>query len=182
MNRERKEQEFSIRLARREEFEAVRAFYHAVTDALARAEFSPGWKKDIYPSPEDLRGALEAKQLYVGEIGERIVAAMTVNHECNEGYAKVSWPTEAAPEEVTLIHALGVHPAVSGQGLGKALVRFVMTLAQQGGQKALRLDVLAGNLPAERLYTGLGFRYVDSQQMFYEDTGWTQYDLYEYVL
>jgi len=174
--------ELIIRKAAPEELQRVRRFYHEVTDGLAEAQYSPGWKKDIYPSVEDLQGALARQELYVAEEDGRIAAAMTVNHDSNEGYAKVSWPTAAAPEEVTLIHALGVHPARSGRGIGKTMVRFVMELGRQGGQKVLRLDVLAGNLPAEKLYTGLGFRYVDSQQMFYEDTGWTQYDLYEYVL
>ncbi|MDD5922530.1 MAG: hypothetical protein PUC44_05065 [Eubacteriales bacterium] len=49
-------------------------------------------------------------------------------------------------------------------------------------QKAVRLDVLAGNVPAEKLYEGLGFKYMDALKMYYEDTGWTDYELYEYVL
>lgn len=172
----------TIRPAQPEEFEEVRAFYHRVTDELQNAPYSPGWKKDIYPSPEELRQALQRRQLYVGEGEGRIAAAMTVNHDCNDGYAAVRWPAEAGPEEVTVIHALGVDRALSGRGCGRELVRFVMELARKQGQKVLRLDVLAGNLPAEKLYTGLGFRYVDSQCMYYEDTGWTTYDLYEYVL
>ncbi len=48
--------------------------------------------------------------------------------------------------------------------------------------KAIRLDVLKGNLPAEKLYSGLGFRYLHTLNMFYEDTGWTDYELYEYTL
>ena len=47
---------------------------------------------------------------------------------------------------------------------------------------ALRLDVLGGNVPAERLYTGQGFTYRGTVRMFYDDTGWTDYGLYEYLL
>ena len=39
------------------------------------------------------------------------------------------------------------------------------------GMKALRLDVLTGNVPAEKLYEGAVFRYVDTVKLFYEDTG-----------
>ena len=46
----------------------------------------------------------------------------------------------------------------------------------------MRLDVLEGNVPAERLYEGFGFRYLATMPMFYEDTGWTNYELYEYPL
>ena len=45
--------------------------------------------------------------------------------------------------------------------------------------KAIRLDVLKGNAPAERLYTSLGFVYVDTLKLFYEDTGRVDFELYE---
>ena len=49
-------------------------------------------------------------------------------------------------------------------------------------QKAIRLDVLGGNVPAEKLYTDLGFKYMDTLKMYYEYTCRTDYELYEYVL
>lgn len=174
--------ELVIRRAAEDELERVRRFYHEVTDGLEGAEFSPGWKKDIYPSVEDLRGALEKQQLYVGELGERLVAAMIVNHDSNEGYKGVAWPSAARDDEAILIHALGVMTECMRQGMGRKMVEKVMVLGRAEGCKALRLDVLAGNRPAERLYAGLGFVYVDSRQMYYADTGWTKYDLYEYAL
>ena len=41
---------------------------------------------------------------------------------------------------------------------------------------------LGGNVPAERLYTGQGFARCGTVRMFYDDTGWTDYGLYEYLL
>lgn len=32
---------------------------------------------------------------------------------------------------------------------------------------------------AERLYTCMGFRFVQAKDMFYEDTGWTEYKIFE---
>lgn len=174
--------EFLIRRAAPEELETVRRFYHEVTDGLEGAEFSPGWKKDIYPSVEDLQEALEKQQLYVGELDGVPAAAMTVNHDSNEGYRGIAWPSGAGEDEAILIHALGVLPGLTRQGLGRQMVETVMALGRARGCRALRLDVLAGNLPAEKLYTGLGFVYVDSREMYYADTGWTKYDLYEYCL
>ena len=46
----------------------------------------------------------------------------------------------------------------------------------------VRLDILGTNTAAERLYTGCGFRFVQAKDMFYEDTGWTEYKMYERVL
>ncbi len=51
--------------------------------------------------------------------------------------------------------------------------------AKDAGMKAIRLDVLKGNVPAERLYTSIGFVYVDTLKLFYEDTGRVDFELYE---
>ena len=163
-------------------YEEVRAFYHALIDAMQSCKYSPGWKKDIYPSPEALKEALGAGTLYTGRIRGQIVAAMVVNQEANAGYDSASWPFPLEKDEYLVIHMLGVHPNFARQGLGSQLVEHAVSLARQSGMQAVRLDVLAGNLPAERLYTSLGFQYVQTLSMFYEDTGWTDYGLYEYLL
>ena len=61
-------------------------------------------------------------------------------------------------------------------------VRFAIDHAKQQRQKAVRLDVLQGNTAAEQLYASLGFRYLHTLPMFYEDTGWMQFELYEYPI
>ena len=43
-------------------------------------------------------------------------------------------------------------------------------------------DVRGGNVRAARLYTGQGFARRGTVRMFYADTGWTDYGLYEYLL
>ena len=55
-------------------------------------------------------------------------------------------------------------------------------IAEDMGLKALRLDVLEGNLPAERLYEKVGFQCAGSLNIFYEDTGWADFNLYEYEI
>ena len=77
---------------------------------------------------------------------------------------------------------LGVHPAHTGKGIAKQMVQFAVDFAREHQQKVIRLDVLKGNLRAEKLYTGMGFQYLHTLPMFYEDTGWTEFQLYEYRL
>ena len=55
-------------------------------------------------------------------------------------------------------------------------------MARAQGCRVLRLDVLGGNVPAERLYAGQDFTCRGTVRMFYADTGWTDYRLYEYLL
>ncbi len=172
-----------IRQALREEFDEVRSFYHTLIDEMRDAEYKPGWKKGIYPSDAGLREALEAGWLYTGrEADGGIAAAMIVNARSNDGYRQAQWPTPAGDGETAMIHTLGVMPCRGGRGLGGEMVRYAIGLARRQGKKAVRLDVLNGNLPAERLYTGAGFQYVQTVSMFYEDTGWTDFLLYEYPL
>ncbi|MBQ7547098.1 MAG: GNAT family N-acetyltransferase [Clostridia bacterium] len=163
-------------------YPAVRSFYHSLIDGIAGLPYSAGWKKDIYPAPDYLKESIRDGNLYIGLEDDAIIAAMVVNHQCNDGYRQFRWPTEAAENEVTVIHALGVHPSRTGKGYGRQMVRFVMELARRNRQKVIRLDVLKGNVPAERLYAGMGFRYLHTLPMYYADTGWTDYELYEYVL
>ncbi|MCH5184257.1 MAG: GNAT family N-acetyltransferase [Oscillospiraceae bacterium] len=172
----------NIRAADEQEFTAVRAFYHLLTDAMADAPYSPGWKKGIYPSDEDLQTALREQTLFLGTEDGEIVAVMVRNHACVEDYALANWQVEALPEEVTVLHMLGVHPSYRGKGLAKELVKWAIADAKKRGQKAIRLDVLTGNLPAERLYPALGFRWMGRFDVYYPDTGRTKYDLFEYVL
>ena len=105
-----------------------------------------------------------------------------MNHECNEGYAGAPWSLEASGEDVAVIHALGVLPAFSGHGIAKEMARKAISVAKGRGVRTVRLDVLKGNLPAEKAYLGAGFRRVGELRMFYEDTGWTDFALFEYLL
>lgn len=173
---------FEIRLVHINEFQKVRLFYHSMIEAMKNIEYKPGWEKDVYPASEFLQDSINFGELFIGESDQKIAAAMVVNHEYNEGYQKVKWPTLAKPREITVIHALGVHPDFAGQGLAKVMVGKVLSLAKEKGQKVVRLDVLGGNIPAKKLYTKMGFKYIDTTQMYYEDTGWTNYELYEYTL
>lgn len=171
-----------IRAAKRDDYECIRNFYYEVTDAMEDSQFKPGWQKDIYPTQEFLIASIEKGELYIGEQDGRCLACMVVNHMYNDGYKKVTWPTEASEEEILVIHALGVAPAFAGQGFAKIMAQYAIDLGRSLHMKAIRLDVLAGNLPAERAYRRLGFQYIDTLQMYYEDTKTAAYKLFEYGL
>lgn len=171
-----------IRVAKKAEYSKVRAFYHSVIDAMEDAEYKPQWEKDVYPSQEFLMEAIECGELYIGELNGEIAACMVVNHKYNEEYKEITWSVEAADEEILVIHALGVHPMFSGQGIATQMVQEVIRLAHENSIKAIRLDVLMGNVPAERVYRKIGFQYLNTIQMFYEDTGWTDFKIFEFIV
>ena len=172
----------AIRKANSDQFQDIRAFYHAVIDGIGASRNSVKWKKDIYPSSEFLAESLRSGELFTVEEGGEIIGSMILNHQSNDMYRSCCWPTEASDSEVTVIHALAVHPSHSGKGCARQMVRFAINYARQHLQKAIRLDVLKGNLRAEKLYSGMGFQYLQTLPMFYEDTGWADFQLYEYRL
>ena len=165
-----------------EEYPEVRKFYHSLIDAIQDAQYRPMWQKDIYPAPEDLRSAIGEGTLFIGRCGERIAGAMVVNQKYNEEYRHAAWPSALDEGEFLVIHMLGVHSDFTGRGFAKQLVRYALDMAAETGFKAIRLDVLKGNLPANRLYESFGFSYIETMKMFYEDTGWMEFDLYELQL
>ena len=172
--------QLQITRASAEEYSEVRYFYHSLIDAMQGSPFHPMWQKDIYPSPEDLLTAIRENSLFIGRAGRRIAAAMAVNQRCNEEYKTAQWRHNLQPDEFMVIHMLGVHSDFTGNGYAKQMVLFALNHARSADMKAVRLDVLKGNLPAEKLYGKLGFTHTDTRAMFYEDTGWTDFLLYEY--
>ena len=171
-----------ISKASREEYESVRNFYHSMIDALEGTKYHPKWQKDIYPAPEDLRAAVEQGELYTGCVDGRIAAAMVLNEQCNPEYEDIVWTKSISRGEFMVIHMLGVHNDFAGRGLAKEMVKYAIETARAVGMKAIRLDVLKGNVPAEKLYPAMGFVYVDTIKLFYEDTGRVDFELFELVL
>ena len=171
-----------IRIAEDNEKEAIKAFYDAVIDGMADSPFNPRWEKGVYPSDAMIGDAIQNRELYIGKIESRIDSAMINKQRPNDGYRTIRWPTDAENDEAYIIHALGVLPSFSGRGIAKKMTAYAINYARRRGAKAMRLDVLEGNIPAEKAYTALGFRYVNTVMMFYEDTGWTEFKLFELPL
>lgn len=168
--------------AKEEQFEEVRDFYWNLIEGMESMPYKPGWEKGIYPSDAFLKESLKNRELYVYIRDERLIAAMVLNQECNEGYAGTQWSIEAKGEEVTVLHALGVDCAYQSKGIARKMVLKAIDSTKTNHRKTIRLDVLNGNKPALRLYEGTGFRCVRKVSMYYEDTGWTDFFLFERVL
>ena len=172
----------NIRAAKQAEYETVRAFYDSLIDSMEGSPFHPGWEKGIYPAYEYLMDSIEKGQLYCGWLDGQIVSCMIVNHEYNEGYRALKWSVNPPDCQLLVIHTLGVDSRFSGRGIAREMVRFVIAFAKEQKIPTIRLDVLEGNLPAERAYRAVGFQYAGTVPMYYEDTGWTNYKAFELLL
>lgn len=171
-----------LRVAAVEEFEAVRDFYWNLIDCMKDRTDTVGWKKGIYPSDSFLSESIERKELFVMDGEKGYCACVILNSAWNEGYEGLPWSICCSHEEVLVPHALAVLPAMHQKGIGSLVVQQILDIAKERGKKCVRLDILKGNTAAMKLYTRMGFSYVQTNTMFYEDTGWTEFDMYEFVL
>lgn len=171
-----------MRKANLAEYEAVKSFYWDLIDKMQDRTDTVGWKKGIYPSNDFLQENIKNGNLYLLENEDGIAACVVINNLWNEGYEGITWAIDCKKEEVLVPHALAVKPDLQQNGLGKQVVQDIISIAKKTGKKTIRLDILAGNIAAERLYTQMGFKYVQKKTMFYEDTGWTDFIMYELVL
>ncbi len=164
------------------DFANIQKFYWDVIDAIHKnnkANENLGWEKGIYPSDGFLHKSLSAGELYTLTDGDTLCACVILNSACNEGYNGCPWSIHCDPGEVLIPHALAVSPKLQGRGMGKIVVENILELAKSEHKKAVRLDVLGACKAAERLYTRCGFQFVEAKDMFYEDTGWTEYKMFE---
>ena len=170
-----------VRNARKEEIEKVMDFYGEVIDALAGTEIRLGWARGVYPSYDLVNKSIQKKELFVA-VDQEIAGAMVLNYDANEGYTKTHWKTDAAPDKTAVIHAFAISPRVRGTGVGKTMLKGVFKICKARGDEAIRLDVLARNIPAAQLYEAVGFSFVDTTKMYYEPIGEQEFRLYEYKL
>ena len=171
-----------FRVAKKQEFDSVRDLYWTLIDETSHLPSFPHWKKGEHPSDEWLMDSLIKSQLFVLEENEKILASVILNNEANESYQRVNWSREVPDEKILIIHVLAVSPKRAGKGLGTKMMQYILDYAKKTGMQAVRLDVISNNSSAEHLYQKMGFRFVQTQRLYYEVTGERDFNLYEYYL
>jgi len=105
---------------------------------------------------------------------------MAVTMYQGEDYHTIEWSQQVPDEKVAVIHILAVSPDAQGKGIGSEMIREAIRLAQNNGMQTIRLDALASNTPAHKIYERLGFEYRGKQHLYAENTGWTDFYFFEY--
>ena len=154
-----------IVMAKSEDFEKIVNFYYKLIDDMKNEIYIPGWEKDIYPSKEYIRNSIVNKTLFINAVNNGIIAAMIVDNDHVEGYDRVEWNIDVIQDEILVIHALGISHEYQGLGIAKEMVQFVKEYGKDKSKKTIRLDVLKSNIPAQKLYLKMGFKYVDTIEL-----------------
>lgn len=132
-------------------------FYNEVVDYLNSTVNYCRWVRDGYPARKSISRAITKGTQYLCLCGGKAVGAFILNDDPMGDYDKGNWKQNLNEGEYMVIHTLAVSPFSSHKGVGQFMVKYCLEEAKNQGFKAVRLDVVPGNIPAENLYEKTGF-------------------------
>ena len=168
--------------ATEEDLDCIRAFYWKVIDSSEALAEILQWKKNLYPADSDWLDYIHKKEMYLIYEAERLVGAVALTSSQSDGYKQINWRLPAREEEVLVTHLLAVDPEQQGKGIATAALNEIVAIAKNRGKKALRLDAIETNVPAQRLYEKYGFKKCGWAKEYYESVGVAGFYFYEYDL
>ena len=169
-----------LELATQNDFDAIITFYDDVTERTPEMSTYARWQKSKHPTEEGINAYINEGSMYLHRDNGKIVGAMAVTMYQSEDYHAIDWSQQVADDEVAVIHILAVSPDSQGKGIGSEMIRETIRIALSKGMQAIRLDALASNTPAHKLYERLGFEYRGKQYLYAENTGWTDFYFFEH--
>ena len=170
-----------MRLINADNFKVVKSKYIDVIENTPDIGKHAHWIYGKHPSDESLKAYIDRGEMFVLTDGEEIAGMAAVALCQGDEYLNISWEKDLPNDEVATVHLLAVCPDYRGKSLGLRILDEAMEIAVQNGKKALRLDALKSNLPAQKMYEKAGFIYRGEQRLYAENTGMTEFLYYEKV-
>ena len=161
-----------------EDLDVLTSLYAQAVKYLESHVNYPKWHSD-YPCRDSIRSCIQAGTQFICTENGCPVGAVVLNEEPGGRYEAVSWASSLRQGEYLVLHTLAVSPACYGQGIGSKMVALCIQYARKNGYKAIRLDVVPGNVPAIRLYEKMGFTYAGTADLLRGIEDIPLFDLYE---
>ena len=165
-----------------EQFDQLTQFYRDAIDHTPEMERFGRWIYGLHPTDGMILDYIRSGAMFTSEDKGKILCAFALTPSQGSDYHGTGWERALADDEVAVVHLLCVNPAYQHQGIGRRVMELAIDLALEMGKKALRLDALACNTPAQRLYESLGFQKRGIAHWFADNVGWTDFYLYELLL
>lgn len=166
----------TIQKATGNDLDFVENIYNESIDWLTNQNIHQ-WQRGVYPTRSAALEAFRDDCLYCCFIDERMVATFIINEMQPPQYQTLNWKYNQG--RAMVLHTLVVRPCEAGQGIGKAIVKYVIKQARQHGYACIRLDVFPENQVAVRLYQAFGFEYVGKVFFDIKESSYEWYDCYE---
>lgn len=169
-------------LAHENDLKMLTAFYrHVAEDSVYMAQYGR-WIYGLHPTEEMIMHYIETDcQYYLSDNGSIIASAALTMSQDND-YHPVEWGLSLQDDEVAVVHILCVDPDLQNKGVAKSFMKSLIDISKANNKRAVRLDALCCNLPANRLYESLGFVRRGIQNWYADNTGYADFYLYEYII
>ena len=159
---------------------AVGEFYDATVKFMEDNGVNyPKWIYKVFPTTDYAVEAARAGNQFICADGEEILAAFVLSENPEGDYSKGAWSQDLKVGEFLVIHALAVTPQFQRRGLGKKIIEFCTNYAVEKKYRALRLDIVPTNFPAQKLYETCGFNFVGAADLGREFSVIPQFFCYE---
>lgn len=168
--------------AKNDDFARIAEFYKYAIENTQNMEKYGRWIYGLHPTDEMIKGYIEGGFMYYAEDNGEISAAVAVTPFQSADYRTVFSGITASDDEFSVVHILCIDPKRQKCGLAKSVMNEIISEAKNARKKAVRLDALCCNLPAQRLYEGIGFKKCGCRNLFAENTGNIDFFFYEYAL
>ena len=167
-----------LKQCKKADIPAVTSFYHQVIAYLEAHTNYPCWSSE-HPSDASTEEAVRRGEQYVCIHDGEILGAVLLSEDPDGDYDAGDWSRKLEQGEYLSLHVLAVKPDCFHSGVGSFMVESCIAIAQKGGYKALRLDIVPTNTPAERLYRKMGFVYAGTADLKRKTAPIPLFDLYE---
>ena len=164
------------------DFQRLTEFYRDVIMYTEDMRIYGRWVYGEHPTDDMILGYIKSGSMYYCERDGIIVSAVGITLCQDEDYNDMLWSTSLKNNEVSVVHILCVNPKLQKQGIARETMELVIGLSRSLGKKAVRLDALSCNTPAQRLYESIGFKKMSCRRWYAENVGWADFFLYELVL
>ena len=160
------------------DFGRVNAFYREVVAYLEDHINYPKWSDD-HPSEQDITNAIGRGTQYICTDGETVIGAVILNDDPEGYYEAGKWSRTLDRGEYLIVHALAVKPDLKRGGVGTFMIKECIRVAKADGYKAVRLDTVPDNHPANGLYLKNDFSYVGTEDLRRDIPEIPLFNLYE---
>ena len=164
------------------DLDQIRALYWRLLDSSPKYGQILQWKKNIYPNDDDWNSYIVKGEMYLILKDTDVIGAVAVTNAQSKEYRKIHWKVKADDQDAAVVHLLMILPEYQGDGAATVALDEIIKLAADKKKKAVRLDAIGTNVPAQKLYEKYGFVNCGTAQEYYESTGETEFVFYEYVL
>lgn len=171
-----------LRLATIADFETIKSKYIEIIEKTPDLAKHAQWVWGLHPDDELVRNYIIKNEMYMYMCDDKVAGVVVISNGQPEEYESVEWGIKLKSEEVAVLHLLGVCPDFQKKGIAKKLIEGSIEIAVNSGKKAVRLDTLASNIPAQNMYPKYRFTYRGKQNLYACNTGNIDFLYYEMIL